>query len=186
MRMPFSFVIRPKDNEQYINTKKVGDTTLIRNTSIEEAENVQRVGVVISLPLNYTGDIKVNDEVIVHHNVFRISYDGKGVPRESDFHIKDSFFAITSDLIFLVIRNGEKLAIDETVFVEPIKENHKWFGDQEVRHTGIIRYVNQKLAKSGVKSGDKIAFWRDCEYPFELDNEKLYKMANHRILAILE
>lgn len=186
MKMPFKFVIVPKNNEQYINIKQVGDKTLIRNTSIEDAENVQRIGVVISLPLNYTGDIQINDEVIVHHNVFRITYNGQGIPRQSDHHVKDNIFAIDPELIFLVIRNGVKIAIDETVFVEPIKEIHKWLGEQEIRHYGILRYVNEKMAAAGVKVGEKIGFWKDCEYPFEIDNEKLYKMSNHRILAKID
>lgn len=182
--MPHRFIVSPKGN-QYNNSKQIGDVELIINTSIEEAENVNRNGIVIALPLDYKGEIEVGDEVIVHHNIFRITYNDKGIPRQSDFHIKDNLFYIDKDLIYLFIRNGKKMAVDNHVFIKPIKENDKWFGEIEKERIGIVKFANKTLISEGINEGDKIGFFKDCEYPFEIDNEKLYLMKNHRILVKL-
>ncbi len=59
MRSPFKFLISPINNEQYVN--QIGN--LIVNTSIEEAEDVQRIGIVQSLPFGYSGFIQKGDEI---------------------------------------------------------------------------------------------------------------------------
>jgi len=97
MRMTDKFIVSPLNGEKFLNTKQVGDKTLITNTSIEHASNVNRIGVVVSLPMNYEGNIKVDDHVVVQHNIFRTYFDGKGKTRESDFHIKDDLFQIPKD-----------------------------------------------------------------------------------------
>lgn len=186
MRMPFNFIVSPRNNEQYINTVKIGDKELTVNTSIEHAANVQRIGVVVAVPLTYNGDIKVGDEVVVHHNIFRISYSGTGKIRESDFHIKDNLFQVEPDLIYMAIRDGKKVAVDNVVFVEPIIENDKWLGEVEKEHVGIVRYVNKTLQSEGVNPGDKIAFHFDAEYEFNIDGERLYMMKSNRVLAKLQ
>jgi hypothetical protein len=68
MRAPFKFIISPINNEQYVN--QIGN--LIVNTSIEEAEDVQRIGIVQSVPFAYSGFIKKGDAVVVQHNVLSL------------------------------------------------------------------------------------------------------------------
>lgn len=182
--MPHRFIVSPKGG-QYNNTKQIGEVELIINTSIEEAEDVNRNGIVIALPLDYKGDIKVGDEVIIHHNIFRITYNDKGIARQSDFHIKDNLFFVDADLVYLIVRNGKKIAIDDHVFIKPIKEVDNWFGEIEKERVGIVKFANEKLISQGITEGDEIGFYKDCEYPFEIDNEKLYLMKNHRILVKL-
>ena len=70
---PFKIGITPKEGQQYVNELKVGNTELVVNTSIEDAVDVQRIGTVISLPFHYQGELKVGDDVVIHHNVFRIT-----------------------------------------------------------------------------------------------------------------
>ena len=123
--MPDRFIISPLNGERFITKKQVGDKTLIVNTSIENAKDVNRVGVVISLPLDYDGNILVGDNVIVQHNVFRTFFDGQGLTRESDFHIQGDLFQVLPELIYLIIRGDRKVAVNENVFVEPIIENKK-------------------------------------------------------------
>lgn len=186
MRMPDRFIVSPLNGEKFINTKQVGDKTLIINTSIEHASNVNRIGVVISLPLNYEGNIKVGDNVVVQHNVFRTYFDAQGLTRESDFHIKDDLFQVLPELIYLIIRGEEKIAVDNYVFITPIVEEKKWIGEVEQEHVGIVKYSNDVLIRQGINIGDKIAFGTDCEYEFYIDNERLYRMRTSRILAKLE
>jgi co-chaperonin GroES (HSP10) len=186
MRMPSKFIISPLNGEKFLNTKQVGDKTLITNTSIEHASNVNRIGVVLALPMDYEGNIQVGDHVVVQHNVFRTYFDGKGRTRESDFHIKGDLFQVSADLIFLIIRGKDKISVDNYVFVAPIIENKKWIGEIEQEHVGIVKYTNQALIKQDVNAGDKIAFKVDSEYKFIIEGERLYRMRTNTILAKLE
>lgn len=183
--MPNRFIVSPLNGEKFINTKQVGNKTLITNTSIEHASNVNRIGVVVSLPLNYEGNIVVGDHVIVQHNIFRSYFDGKGLTRESDAHIKDNLYQVLPELIYLILRGEEKIAVDGYVFVEPIIEDKKWVGPTELEHVGIIKYSNKTLESNGVFAGDKIAFQSDGEYEFLLDGIRLYRMRTSFILSKL-
>lgn len=185
MFSPNNFIITPRGNNQYINTKKVGNVELIINTSIEEAKDVQRIGNVVSIPKLYDTEVKEEDEVVVNHNVFRITYNDKGIPLESSFYIKDNLFHVEPELVYMVIRDGKKIAVNDNVFVEPTKEVHAIFGEREKQHVGILRYGNETLAKQGIKEGDRVVFRKGCEYEFDIDGEKLYKMYTKRILAKL-
>ena len=184
--MPSKFIVSPLNGEKFLNTKKVGDKTLITNTSIEHASNVNRIGVVVSLPMNYEGNIQVGDNVVVHHNVFRTYFDAQGRTRESDFHIKGDLFQVLPELIYLIIRGEDKIAVDEYVFISQIVEEKKWIGATELEHVGFVKYTNEILLKLGINVGDKIAFGTDCEYTFDIEGERLYRMRTSRILAKLE
>lgn len=186
MRMPDRFIVSPLNGEKFINTKKVGDKTLITNTSIEHASNVNRIGVIVSLPLNYEGEIIVGDHVVVQHNVFRTYFDGRGLTRESDNHIKDNLYQVLPELIYLIIRGDEKIAIDQYVFVEPIIVDKKWIGSVEEEHVGIVVYTNKILESQGILPGDKIAFGMDSEYEFTIYGQRLYRVRTHKILAKLD
>lgn len=184
-RMPDRFIVSPLNNEKFITEKVVAGKKMIINTSIESAKDVNRIGVVESLPLNYNGIIEVGDRVIVQHNVFRTYFDGKGLTRESDSHIEGNLFQVLPELIFLIIRNGEIIAVDNFCFVAPIVEEKKWIGKIELEHQGVIKYSNKILESIGVFAGDKIAFKVDSEYEFNISGEKLYRMRNNCILAKL-
>lgn len=185
-RMIDRFVVSPYNNEKFITEKVVGDKKLIINTSIENAKDVNRVGVVESLPLNYQGNIEVGDRVIVQHNVFRTYFDGQGKTRESDFHIKDNLFNVMPELIFLIFKKNETIAVDNFCFVEPIIEEKKWIGATELEHVGIVKYTNERLKNQGVNVGDKIAFGSNSEYEFLIDGIRLYRVRTPRILAKLD
>lgn len=184
--MPDRFIVSPLNGEKFITEKKIGDKTLIINTSIEHAKDVNRIGVVVSLPLNYEGNIQVGDQVVLQHNVFRTYFDGAGLTRESDFHITGDLYQVLPELIYLIIRGNQKIAVDNYVFVAPIVEEKKWIGEVEQQHVGIVRYSNQILENQGIQPGDKIAFGTDCEYEFFIEEERLYRIRTYRILAKLE
>lgn len=179
------FIVSPLNNEKFITEKDISGKKMIVNTSIEHAKDVNRIGVVESIPLNYKGDIKVGDHVVVQHNIFRTFFDGQGLTRESDFHIKDNLYYVLPELIFLIIRGNEKIGVDGFCFVKPIIEEKKWIGEVEIEHQGTIKYSNKILESTGVNVGDKIAFGVDSEYEFILEGEKLYRMRNNSILAKL-
>lgn len=185
MRMPDRFIVSPFNGEKFITTKIVGDKTLIINTSIENAKDVNRIGVVESLPLNYEGNILVGDKVVIQHNIFRTYFDGQGKTRESDSYIKDNLFQVLPEQIFLIFRGEETISVDNFVFIEPIIEEKKWIGEVELEHVGIVKYSNRILESQGVSVGNKIAFKTDSEYEFIIDNKRLYRMRTRNILAKL-
>ncbi|HEY6143745.1 MAG TPA: hypothetical protein VIV55_10075 [Flavobacterium sp.] len=177
------FLIKPVEGKQYINTVKAGDKEVIVNTSIENAEDVQRFAEVLALPMCYDGNVQVGDTVVVQHNVFRIAVNDWGVPKQSNNHINDNCFWIDEELIYLIIRKGVKIATDNYVFVEPIKIETKWEGIKLENHVGLLRFPNKKLKNQGLKDGDKVVFHKDSEYEFKIDNKIMYMMRNIRLLA---
>lgn len=185
MRSTFSFVISPKGGKQYNDTKKVGAVEMITCTSIEEAQDVQRIGIIRQLPMIYDGDARIGDECIVQHNCFRITLSDKGVPAESNSYIDKDNFVINPELVYMVIRDGKKIAIDDNVFIEPIFREEKWHGKVEVKHIGIIRYPNKYLLDKGITEGTKVVFYKNTQYLFNIAGKSLYKMSNKRILATL-
>ena len=185
IKSPYRFIVSPHGG-QYVDTKNIDGVELVVNTSIEEAENVQRIAVVKSVPIGYKGDIRQGDLVVIQHNVFRVTFDDNGIPRQSDNHIKDDLFGITNDSIYMIIRDGEKIAPDDSMFVEPIINFDEWHGYKAMDNIGIARYVNSDMKVQGINPGDKIAFKSYSNYEFEIFGEKLWMMKNRRVTAKLE
>lgn len=183
MQSTDKFIVTPRGGNNFINEKQVGGQTMIVNTSIEEATNVNRFGIIVSLPLNYSGNIKIGDEVIVQHNVFRDWFDTKGITRKSVCYFKDDLYFVGEESIFLIFRDGKYISVDYYCFIQPIIEDKRWIGKVEVEHQGIVKFQNNYLEKQGVFVGDKIAFKTDSEYEFEIDGEKLYRMRVPNILV---
>ena len=181
MQLPYKFLISPINNEQYIN--EIGN--LIVNTSIEEAENVQRIGEVINVPFDYQGFIQKGDLVVVQHNVFRITFDDWGVPRQSDNHIVENLFGVSPDIIYAVIRDGKIMSSDNYIFVEPIVEEDFWLGKQTLKNQGFAKYVNPTMEAQGVIQGARLALGSFSEYLFEIFGEKLYLVRNKKVMAVL-
>lgn len=177
------FLIKPVDGKQYINTVKSGDSEIIVNTSIENHEDVQRYAEIIALPMYYDGNIRVGDVVIIQHNIFRIAVNDWGITMQSNNHINDNCFWIDEDLIYLIIRNGKKIATDNYVFVEPIIEITKYEGSKLADHVGILRFPSDNIKKQGLRDGDKVVFYKNSEYGFNIDEKILYMMRNIRLLA---
>ena len=82
MKAIFEFIVKPK-NSRTNNEKVIGDSKLILNTELQNHNYVSREGVVIAIPLGIETSIKIGDEVIVHHNVFRRYRDIRGNEKNS-------------------------------------------------------------------------------------------------------
>jgi hypothetical protein len=177
------FIVTPKGGSHFVNERKVGGQMMVVNTSIENAKDVNREAIIVSLPLDYSGNIQVGDEVIVQHNIFRDYFDMKMVTRKSTFHIKDNLFLVPDGLIYLIKKENGYEAVDDYCFIEPIFEEKRWEGKVELEHLGIVKYGNKHLENSGIKEGDKIAFEKDGEYEFIIDDLRLYRMRAEMILA---
>ena len=93
MKSLYNYIISTE--ERYNNKKSIQDKELILNTEITERDYhfVNRVGKVISVPINIPTPVKPGNEVIVHHNVFRRWFDVRGKERDSGSYITDNIYS---------------------------------------------------------------------------------------------
>ena len=70
MQSLYYFIVKPLE-ERYDNIRRIDDTDLIINTSIENHRFISKKAVVVSTPAAYTTKINIGDELYVHHNIFR-------------------------------------------------------------------------------------------------------------------
>ena len=94
MKSPFYFIVKPYNGKRYDNTKKIGNIDFIISSSKEDHTVSNRYAIVQETPINYEGEIKVGDTLLVHHNVFKYYNDMKG--REKVVKLfKDDLFLLT-------------------------------------------------------------------------------------------
>ena len=182
MQSLYSFIIQPK-NGRYTNEVEVGDKKLIVNTTMDDHKYVNRIGIVKSIPKVGETDIKVGDEVIVHHNIFRRFYDVRGIEKNSASYFKEDLYFCYYDQIFLYKRENEWKAPFNFCFVKPIKENKKQLltSNKERLGIGVLKYGNSSLEDFKIHEGDLIGFSPNSEYEFVIDNDRLYRMRTNDI-----
>ena len=170
MKSVYNFVVTPK-GERYNNKKRIGDKELILNTEIFNHQFVNREAVVLSTPIIGDTDIKPNDTVILHHNVFRRWHDVKGIEKNSRSYFNETTYLINYDQIFLYKRDKEWITPKGYCFVKPLKSVDKFNIKSEKPLQGIVKYSD-----STVNIGDLVGFTPSSEYEFIIDNEKLYRV----------
>ena len=182
MQSLFNFIVQPK-NGRYDNEVSIGDKKLIVNTTMDDHKYVNRIGIVKSIPKIGKTNIKVGDEVIVHHNVFRRFYDVKGREKNSTSYFKEDLYFCYSDQIFLYKQNNEWKAPFDFCFVKPIKENKKQLlqENKERLGVGVLKYGNSSLEDFKIYEGDLIGFTPNSEYEFIINNDRLYRMFTRNI-----
>ena len=172
MKAPFDFVIEPK-GERYNNSKKVGDKDLILNTEIFNHQYVNRSAIVNAVPTAFETKIKVGDEVIVHHNVFRRWHDQQGNEKNSRSYFDENTYLVKEDQIFLYKSKNKWKACDGYCFVQPIKQRNKLSEDIEEQCIGIVKYTDGKNT-----IGELVGFTPFSTYEFVVDGVKLYRVLN--------
>ena len=178
MQSLFNFIVKPK-NERYDNKKYIDGQELLLNTEISDHQYVSRVGIVTATPKSEKTEIQVNDEVILHHNVFRRWYDVRGKERNSRSYYKENEYFVTSDQIFLYKQNGKWQAPKGFCFVKPILSNNILLNEKEVPLRGIIKYVDKEL--NDIEKEDLVGFTPSSEYEFIVDGERLYRVPTNSI-----
>lgn len=176
MQSVFDFIIKPK-NKRYNNTKQIGDSELLLNSEISDHRYVSRNGIVLALPKLETTEIKVGDEVILHHNVFRRWYNVRGEEKNSRSYWEDDKYFVKSDQIFLYKQNNEWQAPEGFCFIKPIESNN--IIEKEVPLRGIIKYVDKEL--KNIDKEDLVGFTPSSEYEFIVDGERLYRVPTNSI-----
>tara|TARA_Y100000592_G_scaffold64706_1_gene100758 strand:+ start:2600 stop:3172 length:573 start_codon:yes stop_codon:yes gene_type:complete len=186
MQSLFDFIITPKDNRRYNNTKNIEDIEIITSTSQEDHRFSNREGIVVNVPKGYSGEIKIGDTLLVHHNVFKFYYDMKGRQRSGRSFLKDNTFFVDEDQFFLYKQNGKWKPHSKYCFVKPIdtEESIIYKNTKHEPLIGIMKYANKELNDLGVENGDRVCFKPDTEYEFIVDDEKLYRIMSQSITGV--
>ena len=175
MKSVYNFVVTPK-GKRYNNKKKIGNKELILNTDISNHLYVNREAIVISTPIIGDTNIKLGDEVIIHHNVFRRWHNVKGEEKNSRSYFDEDTYLITKDQIFLHKQNNTWNPLKGYCFVEPIKETDKFGVEIEKPITGLVKYSD-----GTVNVGEVIGYRPETECEFIIDNTKLYRILSNLI-----
>ena len=172
MNSIYSFIIKPKKN-RYNNIKKISNKNLILNTSIEDHRFVSRNAIVVALPKAIKTNIKIGDEIIVHHNVFRRFYDMEGKEKNSGNYFKEDLYFCYLDQIFLFKQKNNWKAIDGYCFIQPIKKENNIFisEDKEEPLKGFITHSDGSYAINKL-----VGFSPESEYEFIIDKKRLYRV----------
>ena len=180
MQSIYDFIISPKTS-RYNNVKKVGDKKLILNTEIYNHQYVSRQAIVKSIPIAVPTKIQVDDEIIVHHNVFRRWHNVKAEEKNSRSYIDENTYCVKEDQIFSYKRNNKWIATDGFCFVKPIKSTDKYSSNQEKECVGVLKQSNKALLEFGLKEGDLVGFTPVSTYEFIIDGERLYRVLTSQI-----
>jgi len=181
MQSLFSFIVEPK-NKRYENEVDINGKKLIVNTTMDDHKYVSRVGIVKSLPKIGETNIKIGDEVIVHHNVFRRFHDIRGIEKNSSSYFKEDLYFCYYDQIFLYKQNGNWKAPFDFCFVKPIENKKQFISAQKERpRVGILKYGNSSLDAFKVNEGSLVGFSPNSEYEFIIENDRLYRMRTNDI-----
>ena len=181
MRSLYDFIVKPT-NSRYDNEKKIGDKTLITNTSIEDYKSVSNEALVIATPTAFKTSIEPGDRIIIHHNVFRRFYDMRGNEKNSRAYFKDDMYFCSVDQVYLYKRDGKWKSFMDRCFVKPIKSKSSLDLNKEEPNIGIVKYGNKLLDAAGITPGALITFKPNCEFEFTIEEERLYCMKSNNIV----
>jgi len=185
MRSIYDFIVKPV-GKRYDNEKKVGDKTLITNSSIEAFKSVNNFAEVVATPLAYDTGINVGDVIVIHHNVFRRFYDMKGNQKDSRSMFIDGLYFVAPDQIYLYGKPKKWKAFNDRCFVIPIKNKDSFSLEKEQKLIGILKYGNSSLQALGINPGDLIGYTPGGEFEFVVDDKKLYCMKSNDIVIKYE
>lgn len=185
MRSIYDFIVKPV-GKRYDNEKKVGDKTLVTNTSIESFKSVNNYAEVVATPLAYDTGISVGDIVVIHHNVFRRFYDIRGNQKDSRSMFIDGLYFVAPDQIYLYGQPKKWKTFNDRCFIIPIKNKDSFSLEKKQELVGILKYGNSSLQALGINPGDLVGYTPGSEFEFVVDEKKLYCMKSNDIVIKYE
>jgi hypothetical protein len=185
MRSLYDFIVKPL-GKRYDNEKKIGDKTLITNSSIESFKSVNNYAEVVATPLAYDTGIQIGDIIVIHHNVFRRFYDMRGNQKDSRSMFIDGLYFVGPDQIYLYGQSNKWKSFNDRCFIIPIKNNDSWTLEKEQKLIGILKYGNSSLQALGINPGDLVGYTPGSEFEFVVDGKKLYCMKSNDIVIKYE
>ena len=181
MRSVYDFIIKPV-GKRYDNEVKVGEHTLITNSSIESFKHVNNIAEVVETPVAFATPIRKGDLIMVHHNVFRVFYDMKGIKKNSRSFLKDDLFFCAVDQVYLYKRKDTWKSFGDRCFVAPVKNKDLLSTDKVADLIGILKIGNSSLEEAGINPGDIVGFTPNSEWEFVVDNQIMYCMKSNDIV----
>jgi len=185
MKSVYDFIIEPV-GERYDNELKIGDKNLVLNSKIESHKFVNNKAKVVSIPLAIKTPIKVGDEIIVHHNIFRRYYNQKGKEVNSSKYFKDNTYFCQLDQIYMYGRNNLWKPFNGRCFVAPIINKDDLEIKKQKNHIGILKYGNSSLEALKISEDDIVGFTPNSEFEFVINDELLYCMKSKDIVIKYE
>jgi len=185
MKSLYDFIIKPL-GDRYENELKVGDKTLVLNTKIESFKSVNNLAIVVETPKAFKTDIKKGDIIVIHHNVFRVFYDIKGVKKNSRSFFKDNLYFCAIDQIYLYKNTGDWKSFGDRCFVMPLKNKDSLRLNKEQKLIGILKYGNKSLDALKINPGDVVGFTPNSEWDFLIENQRVYCMKSNDIVIKYE
>ena len=170
MQSPESFIVKPK-NKKYKLGKKFGNVEFETVTSIENAKDVSKEAIIVALPLNYQGDIKIGDEVIVHHNIFRDYYDQRGVMKHSRAFLYDNLYTVIPEELFLYKKDKKWKPNLNFCFVEPLEEDNI-----SILEGGFLPHTGKIWLSNTHQVNEPVGFTPESEYEVWIDDRLYYRM----------
>ena len=170
MQSVFNYLVEPKGNRT-VGFKKIEGQTLLLNTDLQNHSYTNRVGTILNLPLVGNEELKVGDDIIVHHNVFRRFRDVRGNEKDSKNYLSEEVYTIQADQIYAFKRNGEWKALKGFCFVKPIKEDKMFSISFEKPLIGIVKLGNDEIEKESL-----VGFKPNSEYEFVIEGQRLYRV----------
>ena len=183
MQSPFCFIVKPYNDRRYDNIKYYGDSKFFISTSEEDHTVSTRFATVVNTPINYKGNIKKGDTLVVHHNVFKYYNDIYGRQKSGRSWIIDDLFLVDDYQFYMYKQDGQWYSHDKYCFIKPIPIEKKYIdvAESEEPLWGIVKYGNKQLERLNILPGDKVSFQPNSEYEFKIDDEKLYRMYTNNI-----
>jgi hypothetical protein len=180
MKALHQFIVKPND-QRYNNVKKLGDNSLLLNTSIESFRHINKEAIVIATPAAFKTNIKPGDTILIHHNIFRRWYDMKGVEKNGSTYFKDNMYFVNLEQVYAYKKDNDWVMINNRCLVKPIKETSSYSTEKEQKHIGILKYSNDALKAAQINPGDLVGFTPKSEWEFIIDDERLYCMKSNDI-----
>lgn len=183
MQSPFYFIVKPKGERRYNNTKEMAGVEVIISTSEEDHKFSNREAIVIEVPRGYSGPIEPGDILLVHHNAFKFYNDMRGNRRSGRSFLKDNLFFVDEEQFFLYKKGSTWNTVGRYCFVKPIPAIESYIKKPFTNEPlmGMMIYPNEYLMSNGIVRGDKVCFAPDSEYEFDVDGQKLYRIYDHQI-----
>ena len=188
MRSIHSFIVEPVNNRRYDNARKIGGMDFITSVSEEDHMASNRFAVVKELPLNYKGEVKKGDTLLVHHNVFKFYNDMYGRRKSGKSYFKDNLFFVDPEQFYLFKTDKGWKSHGKYCFVKPLPAKKAFIdkGGKYERLQGTVKYINDELIDLGVSVGDNVIFTPHSEYEFTVEDELLYRMFTNNITTIID
>ena len=190
--MTINYVIVEID-EAYKNYIETENSKIYTNSTIESVSNINRAARVIEAP-KFT-ILKEGNEIITHHNIFRLRYGATGSVIKSNYWLEGNKYFVPLTEVFMVKKpNEEWEALSPYCFIKPLKYEDKKIGNiilpsdsakshkGRIKQIGVIEYPNAQMVESGLNVGDKVGFSKNSEYEFNINGEILYKMSSKDIM----